>query len=167
MNSTLLPIHVDEGYSGKDLEEDEEEVERGKEKTSKRDCYKKKITRTTVSNSEEANAVPVGRKCSLVIEVAESKMMKTTGDAIDAGIVVVYRQACSGIPLAVGFVGKDRRLWNSMVQGTQRFRQVRAASCVIPYVLCGGLYCLRCRCLSRGVPARPYISGGTWLHGKS
>ena len=58
--------------------------------------------------------------------------------------VGVYRQACSGIPLAVGFVGRDRRLWNSMVQGTQRFRQVRAASCVIPYVLCGGLYCLRC-----------------------
>ena len=43
MNSTLLPIHVDEGYSGKDLEEDEEEVERGKEKTSKRDCYKKRL----------------------------------------------------------------------------------------------------------------------------
>ena len=35
-------------------------------------------------------------------------------------------------------------LWNSTVQGTQRFRQVRAASCVIPYVLCGSLYCLRC-----------------------
>ena len=41
-------------------------------------------------------------------------------------------------------VGRDRLLWNSMVQGTQRFRQVRAASCVIPYVLCGCLYCLRC-----------------------
>ena len=41
-------------------------------------------------------------------------------------------------------VGRDRRLWNSMVQETQRFRQVRAASCVIPYVLCGCLYCLRC-----------------------
>ena len=41
-------------------------------------------------------------------------------------------------------VGKDRLLWNSMVQGTQRFRQVRAASCVIPYVMCGCLYCLRC-----------------------
>ena len=39
---------------------------------------------------------------------------------------------------------RDRQLRNSMVQGTQRFRQVRAASCVIPYVLCGGLYCLRC-----------------------
>ena len=64
--------------------------------------------------------------------------------------VGVYRQACSGILLAVGFVGRDRRLWNSMVQGTQRFRQVRAASCVIPYVLCGGLYCLWCRCVLRG-----------------
>ena len=29
-------------------------------------------------------------------------------------------------------VGKDRLLWNSMVQGTQRFSQVRAASCIIP-----------------------------------
>ena len=58
--------------------------------------------------------------------------------------VGVYRQACSGIPLAVGFVGRDQRLWNSMVQGTQRFRQVRVASCVIPYVMCGDLYCLRC-----------------------
>ena len=46
--------------------------------------------------------------------------------------VGVYRQTCSGIPLAVRFVGRDRLLWNSMVQGTQRFRQVRAASCVIP-----------------------------------
>ena len=33
--------------------------------------------------------------------------------------VGVYRQACSGIPLAVRFVGRDRLLWNSMVQGTQ------------------------------------------------
>jgi len=33
--------------------------------------------------------------------------------------VGVHHQACSGIPLAVGFVGRDRRLWNSMVQGTQ------------------------------------------------
>ena len=58
--------------------------------------------------------------------------------------VGVYRQAYSGIPLAVRFVGRDRWLWNSMVQGTQRFRQVRAASCIIPYVMCGSLYCLRC-----------------------
>ena len=42
--------------------------------------------------------------------------------------VGVYRQACLGIPLAVRFVGRDRLLWNSMVQGTQRFRQVQAAS---------------------------------------
>ena len=64
--------------------------------------------------------------------------------------VGVYCQTCPGIPLAVRFVGRDRLLWNSMVQGTQWFRQVRAASCIIPYVLCGGLYCLRCWCVSRG-----------------
>ena len=46
--------------------------------------------------------------------------------------------------LSSRIVGRDRLLWNSMVQGTQRFRQVRATSCVIPYVLCGCLYCLRC-----------------------
>ena len=78
----------------------------------------------------------------------------------------VYRQACSGIPLVVRFVGRDRLLWNSMVQGTQRFRQVRATSCVIPYVLC-----VVCTALGvddlEGVPARPYIFGGTGLHGKS
>ena len=49
--------------------------------------------------------------------------------------VGVYRQACSGIPLAVRIVGRDRLLWNSMVQGTQRFRQVRPASCVISCVV--------------------------------
>ena len=75
--------------------------------------------------------------------------------------VGVYRQAYSGIPLAVGFVGRDRRLWNSMVQGTRRFRQFRVVSCVIPYVLCGGLYCLRCRWLFVGGPCPPlYIRGG-------
>ena len=46
--------------------------------------------------------------------------------------------------LSSRIVGRDQLLWNSMVQGTQRFRQVRTASCVIPYVLCGCLYCLRC-----------------------
>ena len=46
--------------------------------------------------------------------------------------VGVYRQACSGIPLGIRFVGRDRRLWNSMVQGTQGFRQVRAAKCEYP-----------------------------------
>jgi hypothetical protein len=71
--------------------------------------------------------------------------------------VGIYRQACSGIPLAVRFLGRDRLLWNSMVQGTQRFRQVWAASCVIPYVMCGCLYCLRCWCVSRGsLPALIY-----------
>ena len=74
--------------------------------------------------------------------------------------VGVYRQACSRIPLAIGFVGRDRLLWNSIVQGTQRFRQVRAASCVIPNVLCGGLYCLRCRCLWRGYLSALIYPGG-------
>src|SRR4029079_8734145 len=78
--------------------------------------------------------------------------------------VGVYRQACSGIPLAVRFVGRDRLLWNSMVQGTQRFRQIRAASFVIPYVLCGGLYCLRCSCVSRGsLPALVYPGGQGYM----
>ena len=51
-----------------------------------------------------------------------------------------------------------------MVQGTQRFRKVRAASCVIPYVLCGCLYCLWCY-VFRGGPCPPlYIWGDkvTW-----
>ena len=81
-----------------------------------------------------------------------------------APTVGVYRQACSGIPLVVRFVGRFRRLWNLMVQGTQRFRQVRVASCIIPYVMCGGLYCLRCRCVSRGPCPPLYIRGNrvTW-----
>ena len=78
--------------------------------------------------------------------------------------VGVYRQVCSEILLTVRFVGRDKLLWNSMVQETQRFRQVRAASCVIPYVLCGGLYCLRCRCLSRGsLPALIYSGGQGYM----
>ena len=79
-------------------------------------------------------------------------------------IVGVYWQACSGIPLAVRFIDRNRRLWNLMVQGKQRFRQVRAASCVIPYVLCG-LYCLRCWWLFGEGPCPPlYIRGDrvTW-----
>ena len=80
-----------------------------------------------------------------------------------APAVGVYRQTCSGIPLD-RFVGRDRLFWNSMVQGTQRFRQVRAASCVIPYVLCGCLYSLDVH-MFRGVPCPPlYIRGDrvTW-----
>jgi hypothetical protein len=42
-----------------------------------------------------------------------------------------------------------------------RFRQVQAARCIIPYVLYGGLYSLRCRmrCFE-GVPATLIYSGG-------
>jgi hypothetical protein len=43
-----------------------------------------------------------------------------------------------------------------------RFRQVQAAICVMPYVLYDSLYCLDLG--FEGVPARPYISGGTGLH---
>ena len=45
-----------------------------------------------------------------------------------APAIGVYCQTCSGIPLAIMFVGRDRLHWNLMVQGTQRFRQVQAAS---------------------------------------
>ena len=44
-----------------------------------------------------------------------------------------------------------------MLQGTQGFRQVRAARCVIPYILCGCLYCLRCYMI-RGGPCPPLCS---------
>ena len=68
----------------------------------------------------------------------------------------IYHQNCSWIPLAIEFIGRNRWLWNSMVQGTQKFRQVRTASCVIPYVMCGGLY-YKCRCVSRvSLPALIY-----------
>ena len=65
--------------------------------------------------------------------------------------VGVYRQAWSGIPLAVGFVGRNRLLWNSMVQG-------------IPYILCGCLYCLRCWWRFEGAYPPLYIQGNrvTW-----
>jgi hypothetical protein len=47
------------------------------------------------------------------------------------------------------------------VQGTQDFRQVRAARRVTPYVLYGGLYSLGCRmrCFE-GVPAPLIYPGG-------
>jgi hypothetical protein len=48
-----------------------------------------------------------------------------------------------------------------------RFRQVQAAICVMPYVLYDGLYCLDVDLVIlvlQGVPARPYITGGTGLH---
>jgi len=45
----------------------------------------------------------IGTKTMLVIVAAIIKVKET-------GTVGVYRQACSGIPLAVGFVGRDRLL---------------------------------------------------------
>ena len=52
------------------------------------------------------------------IEFADELVESPTGVLA----VGVYRQAYSGIPLVVRFVGRDRLLWNSVVQGTQRFR---------------------------------------------
>jgi hypothetical protein len=48
-----------------------------------------------------------------------------------------------------------------------RFRQVQPAICIMPYVLYDGLYCLGVDMVIsplEGVPARPYVSGGTGLH---
>ena len=53
-----------------------------------------------------------------------------------------------------------------MVQGIQKFRQVRAASCVILYVLCGCIVLGVDDCLE-GVPAAIIYPGGTGLYGKS
>jgi hypothetical protein len=41
-----------------------------------------------------------------------------------------------------------------------KFRQVRATEGVIPYVLCDGLYCLRCVSVLEGVLGRPYLVWG-------
>ena len=89
----------------------------------------------TQIHEPKMKVVPLGGvmvlKAKVAIELADELAEPLPG----APAVGVYHQVCSGIPLAVGFVGRHRQLWNSMVQGTQRFRQVRAASCVIPYIL--------------------------------
>jgi hypothetical protein len=58
-----------------------------------------------------------------------------------------------------------RRRRDQELEGARntKLRQVRAARCVTPYVLYGGLYCFRCRMIwrssvLRGVPVLPYIS---------
>jgi hypothetical protein len=72
-------------------------------------------------------------------------------------------QAHRGYPEVVDCRWGVIEIRNLKVQGTRNFRQVRAAICVIPYILCGGLYCLRCYILER-VPAYPYIVWGTGLY---
>ena len=97
-----------------------------------------------VERSENARKVFCGLKCVSGLRICRpGRIGEGTLEKL-LSAVGVYRQACSGISLAVRFVVRDRLLWNSMVQGTQRFKQIRAASCVIPYVLCDGLYYLRC-----------------------
>jgi hypothetical protein len=55
---------------------------------------------------------------------------------------VFYRRAYGGIPRGGEFVGRvSQRSGTRRCKRTQGFREVRAAECVIPYVLCG-LYCL-------------------------
>ena len=76
----------------------------------------------TQTHEPKMKVAPLGGvmvlKAKLAIELADELASPLPG----APAIGVYRQACSGIPLAVRFVGRDRRLWNSMVQGTQRFR---------------------------------------------
>ena len=48
----------------------------------------------------------------------------------------------TGIPEVVDCRQGLAEIRNAMVQGTQRFIQVRAAESVTPYILCGCLYCL-------------------------
>ena len=59
--------------------------------------------------------------------------------------------------LSSRIVGRDRLLWNSMVQGTQGFRQVRAVRCVIPYVRPGAAGLLTDIECSR-------IRDSSWMH---
>jgi len=56
-------------------------------------------------------------RCSFVGHDAVSNSpMNSPNPLPGAPAVGVYRQACSEILLAVRFVGRDRLLWNSMVQ---------------------------------------------------
>jgi hypothetical protein len=48
-----------------------------------------------------------------------------------------------GSPEVVDYRWGVAEIRNSKVQGTRNFRQVQTTESVIPYVLCGGLYCLR------------------------
>ena len=76
-----------------------------------------------VDESCLSSTVVMGRSFRVMIPLIESSSI--LGRVLSVG---VYCQACSGLPLAVVFVGRDRLLYNSIVQEIQRFRQVRAAS---------------------------------------
>jgi hypothetical protein len=61
-----------------------------------------------------------------------------------------------------------RRRRDQELEGARntRLRQVRAARCVIPYVLYGGLYCLGCRCcvLNGSLPPLIYLGGQGYMN---
>ena len=57
--------------------------------------------------------------------------------------VIFYRQAHLGIPLGGTLFVEDHRDQEHDGASNTGFRQIRAVSYVIPYILCGGLYCLR------------------------
>ena len=62
----------------------------------------------------------------------------------------------------LGWGSQDQELDGNMK--TQGLRQVQAARFVIPYVLCGCLYCLRCCSVLRGsLPALIYSGGQGYM----
>ena len=81
-----------------------------------------------VHAQEPKTRVVLSARCWRCLIQPSNSPMNSPTPLPGAPAVGVYCQTYSGIPLSVKFVGRDRLLWNSMVQGTQRFRQVRAAS---------------------------------------
>jgi len=83
-------------------------------------------------------------------------------------LLVFYWQVYLGIPRSRGLIAGSLRDWEHDGSSNTLFRQIRAARYVIPYVLLGGLYCLRvrwCVMLWRGsYPPSLIKAGGIGLH---
>ena len=73
----------------------------------------------TQTHEPKTKMAPWGSAMVLEAKVAIELADELADPLPGSPAVGVYRQAYSGIPLAVRFVGRDRLLWNSMVQGTQ------------------------------------------------